>query len=150
MASKEVTQELVAKWHEEAVAEWLADHATKGEVRAKVFSFLDRKLDETIAKMIGFSNSWSRWEVDHCNGRAGESAAGDFLRQHCHESVQEWLKSAMTKAAMPTPAIKKAVVSEYRELIHREARSYAREVAEEHARTMVDGILVSAQTEATP
>lgn len=40
-----------------------------------------------------------RWSLDHCNGRSGESAAGDYLRQVQADAIKEWL------ANIPMPSM---------------------------------------------
>ncbi len=62
----------------------MAEAHLLGEIKDNIATSLQRVLDETrediktsfkeqlkanVLKVIGFSNSWGKWEVDHCNGR---------------------------------------------------------------------------------
>ena len=46
--------------------------------------------------------------MDHCNGRSGESAAGDYLRQVQADAIREWL------AKIPMPAMSTKMLSDFK------------------------------------
>lgn len=105
--------------------EWKALN-TPEAVKKKVFKQLDAVSDEVVMKLLGFDCRWDKkWEIDHCNGRAGESAAGDFIREAHNEAIKEWLGQVI----MPqlTPALKKKLQKmaqdEYENYITRHIRS---------------------------
>jgi hypothetical protein len=62
-----------------AVEEWKAKN-TKEVIKTTVTELLDKESKQLTLKLLGFEDRWGKWEVDHCNGRGGESAAGDYLR----------------------------------------------------------------------
>lgn len=113
--------------------EWAAQFKTPEDVRAYVFGILDRRAETIVAKMLGFDNHFNGWEVDHCNGRAGESAAGNYLRRRVGNAVGEWLDKV--GADIPPPpkacsaALRKAYADEYAGTAEREIRSRARAAA---------------------
>lgn len=79
-----------------AVEQWRTKH-TPEQLESRVTTLLNSKSDEIVAKMLGFNYSYGRWELDHCNGRSGNSAAGDYMRQ-CHkDAIEKWL----AKVTMP-------------------------------------------------
>ena len=78
------------------VERWQQEHTPK-QIEAKVTRTLDNKSQEIILKLLGFNNHWDRWELDHCNGRSGNSAAGDYMRKCHQEAIEKWI----TKLAMP-------------------------------------------------
>ena len=78
------------------VERWRQEH-TPEQIESRVNQVLNSKSDEIVVKMLGFDASWGRWELDHCNGRSGNSAAGDYIRKCHQEAIEKWI----TKLAMP-------------------------------------------------
>ena len=72
------------------INKWISLHREK--LKDDVSRRLDSRLEELISKYMGFNNHWGKWELDHCNGRQGESAAGDFIKKEVATTCQEWLK----------------------------------------------------------
>jgi hypothetical protein len=93
---------------DKAAQKWLNDR--KDNIGEAVSRMLDERLQEIVAKLLGFDNNWDRWEVDHCNGRHGESAAGDWLREKSGDAVREWL----TKQAGELPQLPEKAVTHLR------------------------------------
>lgn len=81
----------------QAVEEWKLNN-TATVVKDKITRLLDANSKEITMKLLGFDNRWNKWELDHCNGRSGNSAAGDFLRSTQAEAIKEWL----AQVSMPT------------------------------------------------
>ena len=57
----------------------------------RVHKLLDDNAETIVLKLLGFDNRWNKWELDHCNGRKGESAAGDYLKQDYERFLSEYL-----------------------------------------------------------
>lgn len=74
----------------QAVAAWKLNNTTT-VVKDKITRLLDANSKEITMKLLGFNNRWNEWELDHCNGRSGNSAAGDFIRSTQAEAIKEWL-----------------------------------------------------------
>lgn len=74
----------------QAVAEWKLNNTTT-VVKDKITRLLDANSKEITMKLLGFDHRWDKWELDHCNGRSGNSAAGDFIRNSHAEAIKEWL-----------------------------------------------------------
>lgn len=76
----------------ESVNEWLQDQSPE-QIRKKVFDALNEARDTIAPKLLGFTkDSWGRgWQIDHCNGRAGESVLGDYLKKHQTEGIKVFL-----------------------------------------------------------
>lgn len=65
----------------QAVSDWRAKN-TESALKTRVHELLDRNSKEITMKLLGFDSRYvKQWELDHCNGRAGESAAGDYLKR---------------------------------------------------------------------
>lgn len=75
------------------------------KIEQAVQAMLDKESQQLTVKLLGFDNRWGKWEIDHCNGRAGESAAGDYLRKTQQQAIQDWF----SKMKMPqmSAALKK-------------------------------------------
>jgi len=72
-----------------AAQEWVDEN--KSSIEIKIHEILDRKLTEIVCKLLGFDGWFGELSIDHCNGRAGESAAGDWLRAVAGDAVKTWL-----------------------------------------------------------
>lgn len=81
----------------QAVAAWRLKNSDEA-LKAKVTQMLDKNSEEITLKLLGFDKSWDKWSLDHCNGRAGESAAGDYLRKTQAAAITQWL----SQVPMPT------------------------------------------------
>lgn len=100
----EIVQQTIAEWKEKNPPE---------QIKKKTEKLLNNNSEEIVFKLLGFEkDDWGRkkFRIDHCNGRSGESAAGDYIRKHQMETIQAWL----AQAPMPTltPELKKEITSE--------------------------------------
>lgn len=92
-----------------AAQKWLKEK--QGNIEQDVHNLLDQRLETLVAKLLGFNNRWGDWEIDSCNGRSGESAAGDWLRARAGNAAREWL----TKQAGALPKLPAKAISSLRE-----------------------------------
>lgn len=95
-----------------ALNEWHALH-TPEEIKRDLFARMDKAQQEILLKLLGFNkDSWNGgWELDHCNGRSGESAAGDYLRTQQTENIKAWLDQ-VNLPKLPKKAID-SLIAEY-------------------------------------
>lgn len=129
---------------DKAAAQWLKDNEDK--IEKQISSMLDRRLEEVVAKLLGFNNSWGRWEVDNCNGRDGNSAAGDWLREKAANAVKEWLTAqAGDLPKLPAAAIK-SLRKEYLEHFEQFAMDFLQHEAERNARELVERMVTEAMS----
>jgi len=78
----------------DAIREWHRNNPPK-TIKAQVTKELDKNQKEILLKLLGFNNRWnSSYEVDHCNGRSGNSAAGDAIKNVLAIEIDKWLKQA--------------------------------------------------------
>lgn len=134
----------IKKEAEAAVLQWVADN--DGRIGERIKSMLDSQVKKVVGELLGFDAGWGGWKIDHCNGRSGESAAGDWLRQQAGSAVNEWLTAQAGK--LPTLDAKdvRALRSEYKEVLLRNARS----VLFEHARKQCENIAEQLIKDALP
>ena len=77
----------------QAVIEWQVNNSPEA-IKKKVTKLLNTSSDEITYKLLGFNkDSWDgQWTLDHCNGRSGESSAGDYLKNVQAKVIKEWLE----------------------------------------------------------
>ena len=98
----------------QAVADWQAIH-TSDAIKKKVTKLLEESQEEIVFKLLGFDNSWEgKWRLDHCNGRSGESAAGDYLRKVQADAIKEWLSN------IPMPTIPPKMLADFKKQYQQE------------------------------
>ena len=125
-----------------AVSEWKIKN-TADTIKHSVTKMLNKSSEEVVMKLLGFNNRWdSGYELDHCNGRSGNSAAGDFIRSANELAVKEWL----AQVAMPTLDTKtknrllKAANHEYEDHLLRQVREAVRKRADADATLIINEI----------
>ena len=143
--------EISAENIQAAYMKWLAKN-TPETIQKNCLNILDKSKDDILRALLGFEkDSWGRqeWKVDHCNGRAGESAVGDYLRRHQQATIDQWL----SQVDMPkmTPSMKKSTEKEAFDLF---VRTFTRTLeakvtkyAEEQASTFFNTIIESQKTQ---
>ena len=127
----------------EAVDTWRQENSA-AKLKARVKTLLDKNSREIVLKLLGFIDHWDRWEIDHCNGRSGESAAGDFIRKTQSEAINEWLTTVcLPELDEKTKAkFKKAANQMYQEHILRGLRK----TVEQRAQANLDKLIASLTT----
>jgi hypothetical protein len=148
------TIETVEDIAKKARAEWFKENVeSSGRIRDWVFANLEKSKKEILHKLLGFDRksfgSSGEWELDHCNGRAGESSAGDYLKEKVAEAIREWLESFKAGIPAPSKQLKREVREEFQRMykseIMRVTRSLAVERAEQDAlelmETLSDSVL---------
>jgi hypothetical protein len=127
----------VVKSAGKAAEEWVK---SKEDIAGEIKSLLDSKLEEVTMKLLGFNNRYGEWEIDHCNGRFGDSAAGDWLRDKAGDAVNAWL----TKQAGNLPELPKTAIKSLRENYLSVLENQLRVKLTEKAKADSDAILKSA------
>lgn len=122
-----------------AVAEW-KQKLSPEKIRQQTFARLNAESETITMKLLGFDNRWDKkWTLDHCNGRSGESAAGDYFRTAQAAAIKEWL-STLTLTPL-SEAENKRLAAEfnkiYREKLREHIRSLAYKQAEQDARSFI-------------
>jgi len=102
---------------------------------------ISTQLQRMIPKILGFNcDRWDQdWEIDHCNGRAGESLLGDLLRKKVIADATKWVEKQ--KWVTPSKKEVEALKREYREVFNNRVRTFVRDEAERKATQYIDGIL---------
>lgn len=117
------------------------------ELKKTIFNKLDSKRDEVMLKLLGFNDSWGKWEVDHCNGRSGESSIGDFLKTTQQKAIKEWLETTFPLTISPKTltSLQNRVQKEYEHYIEQGLRSAVRDKADKDLENLLRKVLESNQ-----
>lgn len=132
----------------QAVANWKTKN-TEEVIEERVTKQLDESCTEITMKLLGFNESWGKWDLDHCNGRGGESAAGDYLRKVQQAAIQKWLETVQLPEI--PPKLKAATVaeytSEYQNALRQALYRLAMKQAEEDAQFLIGKLVTSDRLE---
>lgn len=135
--SKRMTLDQFASETKRVAEEWAASQ----DIKSMVFAILERDAKLLVAKLLGFDLRGGEWTVDHCNGRAGESAAGDYLRKAAGNGVKEWLDKVASDLPPLPAAARKRIVSRYHEWVERGVCDLLEELAQKEAKEIVNQII---------
>lgn len=131
-----------------AIEEWKANN-TPPQLTSRVHQILDKNSKEIVLKLLGFNSNWGSWELDHCNGRAGESAAGDYLRQVQKKAIDEWLSSVKLPPmeSTVTESMINDCKAEYRRFLDLYLREYAQSEADKHAKEIISSLFSTSKAD---
>jgi CobQ-like glutamine amidotransferase family enzyme len=139
---EEMDLEQYEKIATDARDEWLRQHFNTESIRDMVTRTLDKRTEEIVAKLTGFNNHFGQWEVDHCNGRAGQTPIGDFIKEIAAEAVATWLHGCMKRlpklSASAVTALRKDYLETYRRTLADKLRKLAQEKAEHDADQVIE------------
>ena len=126
------------------VEKWREEH-TPEKVTRKVESLLEDKADEIVAKLLGFNDRWGKWEVDHCNGRGGESAAGDYLRRVHQQAIEEWFNTLLIPKMPKTLSVKlrESLQRDFDRVMQQRMHELVRDYADKEAERLFEELKVS-------
>ena len=107
---------------------------------------MDERSDRVVLQLLGFELEWGgrEWKVDHCNGRSGESAAGDWLRARAGDAVRAWLDAQAGELPKLSKAALDDLRGEYTRVLRNALSNALRKRAEADAAAMVESIVASA------
>lgn len=128
----------VTEWENKNTAEHLTQH---------VHQLLDKSSKEVVMKLLGFNDNWGKWELDHCNGRSGNSPAGDYLKEVQQGAIKDWLRTITMPKLDETlrVSLEKQAQSEYLQHMEDEVRRLARRQAENDTKELVAALTESKQ-----
>ena len=122
-----------------AVMDWESVN-TPEEIKERTHSLLNKNCDEIVLKLLGFDTRYGQgFQLDHCNGRSGNSIAGDYIRNLQGEAIKDWLG----KVKMPTMsvALKKSFESSMREAYTQELRRHVYTLVQQKAEEDAEELL---------
>ena len=128
----------------EAMESWAIEQ--RKHLAQNVHMCLNKSRDEILLKLLGFDkDSWAAdtWKIDHCNGRAGNSPIGDFLKETQDAAIREWLSQIPLPKMSETfkKKITKELQCNYESECSRRLYSTARSKAEKDLKEVLDEVL---------
>lgn len=140
---------------QDAVAKWKAAN-TPDVIAQETVQKLEEDKEEIILQLLGFEkDNWGdgKYKLDHCNGRSGESAAGDFIRRAQKNAINTWLASVVLPA-MPEH-LKENLIDAYNkefqyqliQQVEGQAATNAAKLVDEFKETIVDKLNIDARIE---
>ena len=132
-----------------SINEWKTTN-TEEVITQRVHDLLDKNAKDVVLLLLGFSNSRGKWEVDHCNGRAGESAVGDYLKQVKQEAIKSWLDNVELPKMDKTLSadMHKELKRDYSNFVKKYLYDYAREQAKDTAQEIIKSVFSTAKADA--
>lgn len=133
----------------QAVNEWNKDNPPD-VIAEKVKRRLDASSQEITLKLLGFTSRYSdTWELDHCNGRAGNSAAGDYLRNTQQDVIQDWFATNLMPVLSPKikASLQREMNSEYVDHVRTQLRKMTKEKAEKDAEAIFTALSADNQSQ---
>lgn len=94
MATKAPVQSIlpIEEFIKQAKDKWYDKHDS-AEITNTVNKILDARVEQALAQILGFRKDQWRcnvWEVDNCNGRAGNNALGAGIEAIVADIVRRW------------------------------------------------------------
>lgn len=136
------TQEDLVEVINSALESWHAAN-TPEAIREKVHESLNNSSKEVVLKLLGFNSRWGdSWELDHCNGRNGNSVIGEYLKKTQEQILHEWF----AKIPLPelnkreTAQLSKSFASAYKEAFRSYISKAAVRKAEADAQALIDSL----------
>jgi hypothetical protein len=121
-----------------AIDSWLQKN-TEERLTERVHHLLDENQKKIVLTLLGFENRWGGWEIDHCNGRSGNTPVGEYISQTHEEAIKEWL--SQVKLPTMTPTIKKQITQEMERHYQSEVRRRMHDVVVAKAQADVDTLM---------
>lgn len=117
------------------------------KIKEDIYSRMNKSQQEILLKLLGFDkDSWDgHWKLDHCNGRNGNSTAGEYLKSVQAEAVKEWLG----KIPMPTMTdelkekLANQMQKEFEYTLLNKAKDIAQNAANEQLKELKDKLLTT-------
>lgn len=124
-----------------AIQQWI-NKQNPEELTQKVHGMLNNSRDEITAKLLGMNKRWGgEWEIDHCNGRNGESVMGDYLKNTQAAAIQTWIDSLNLENVKPFTATELTKLrGEYRARVIEQVRQNIRTQADRDAARLLTDI----------
>lgn len=132
----------------QAVNKWQLEN-TEEKIQKEVYKLLDQSRNEIMFKLMGFDNHWGKWELDHCNGRAGESLVSNYLKETQKRALYDWLDSFGQPKI--NASLQKSLIAimqrEFERTLKESLARRAQQMATEQVDTVLEKLLGSDQVE---
>lgn len=122
----------------------LLDSMSEESLRKQVKDMIESMTKNTVLQLLGFEakaypGRQPYWSIDHCNGRAGESAIGSAIKDFVKEALREKLLDEPKLTEDERARVKEEVRRAYLDAYRNEVRSGAFHLGRAHAREYLKG-----------
>lgn len=128
---------IIAKWQESQ---------NESKLEKEVVSLLEKSKKEIYLKLLGFDSRYgSGYQLDHCNGRAGNSPIGEYLSRVQAKAIDEWIQNSVFPVLTKTEeeSIRESMKVEYIARLKRNLIEHIRDKADDDLKTMLSKITCS-------
>lgn len=112
-------------------------------------STIHKRLETVAAEALGFSNSWNKWEIDHCNGR--HSVVTNLITEKVQTIAKNSLDDILTedKVKELMEKCKQSILNDFSNKFHDMLRNKfeqkAEKFVEEYANQLLESLKVQIQ-----
>lgn len=103
-----------------------------------------------LLKMMGFENNFG-WSIDHCNGRSGNSAVGDVLKdaftQMCTKFIEDNTDVLTTLTEKEYTGLITSLHNNYVFSLSNSAQTHARKLGDAHGKELAESLMEKAKGE---
>lgn len=146
--AKDDPMEYVLAIMQDAVDSW-KDQNSPEYITQSVHTLLNKSKEKIVMKLMGFDAKFDgRWELDHCNGRSGESSAGDYFKKVASEAIKDWMNRIDLSSLKVPPSINKAMKEAYEQELRYSFIEIARSKARQDLKNLLDSFARSPAFEA--
>lgn len=125
---------IIAKWQK---------NQDSAKLEKEVVGLLEKSKKEIYLKLLGFDSRYgSGYQLDHCNGRAGNSPIGQYLYDVQAKAIDEWIQNSAFPVLTKTEeeSIRKSMKEEYITRLKRNLIEHIRDKADDDLKTMLSEI----------
>ena len=102
---------------EQSIDEWVQENSP-AKIKKNVHDHLSQAQTDIMLKLLGFEKSYYNnphtYKVDHCNGRSGESAIGEYIKANLQPALEEFVsKFPLKLSPKATQLIHEDIQSEF-------------------------------------
>ena len=121
-----------------AVHEWEQKNSPT-VLKASVKKFLDAKKDEIVLKILGFDNTWTKWEIN-AQGREKSSITGYYIEKMGREAIDAWFSEIKMPEMTATlrKEVEKEAMGNYEYRLREALRELASIRAHEDAKKIIE------------
>lgn len=125
------------------VESWAAKNLTPDALEKRITNLLEYHQKTVFLSLMGFEDRYGSWAIDHCNGRSGNSIAGDVLRQKHTEALKRFFEKHFPDDTILefTPEETAKLQAQYRQEYNRQVESQIRELARKDATSDLSRLL---------
>jgi hypothetical protein len=120
---------------------WVAENVTNNKITRLVTSKLESASNKILMKLLGFDSRYgNEWDLDHCNGRSGNSPIGQEVKKLVQGSIDEWMSKLQSEKIKPeiSDLLMTKLSARYHSLLERELQIQITSLVKQNAFNMIE------------